>query len=162
AAMEFMRGYEDGLSSVRYPRDAVSGRLAAEGCPPFELGKARCLRAGGASPDVAGLAFGTPAIAALGAAEQLAGEYDGARVEARFAKPVDTALIRRLLEAGVPILTVEDHSVVGGFGSAIVDAAQEMGLDASRIARLGLPDAWVYQDSRARQLAEVGLDAAGI
>ena len=51
---------------------------------------------------------------------------------------------------------------MGGFGSAVVDAAQEMGLDTSRIQRLGLPDSWVYQDSRAAQLAEVGLDAAGI
>jgi 1-deoxy-D-xylulose-5-phosphate synthase len=44
----------------------------------------------------------------------------------------------------------------------VLEAAQDMGLDASRVVRLGLPDAWVYQDSRAKQLAEVGLDVAGI
>ena len=160
AAMEFMRAYDDGLCSVRYPRDNVSTRLGA--CPPFELGRARLLNEAGASPDVAVLAFGVPAITALEAAESLAAEYSVAVYDARFAKPVDAALIRDLLSRGVPILTIEDHSVVGGFGSAVVDAAQEMGLDSSLVHRVGLPDSWVYQDSRAAQLAEVGLDAAGI
>jgi 1-deoxy-D-xylulose-5-phosphate synthase len=165
AAMEFMRGCEDGLSSVRYPRDVVSARLVADECPAFELGKARLLSGraqAGDTPDVAVLAFGTPAITALEAADSLAGEYRVAVYDARFAKPVDGALVRSLLEAGVPIVTIEDHSLIGGFGAAVLEAAQEMGLDASRIVRLGLPDAWVHQDSRAKQLAEVGLDAPGI
>lgn len=162
AAMEFMRTYEDGLSSVRYPRDLVSPRLSERGCPPFELGKARRLNPEVTEPDVAVLAFGTPAIAALDAAEALAGEYRVAVYDARFAKPVDEGLIRTLLESRIPVITVEDHSIIGGFGSAVLEAAQEMGLDASRVTRLGLPDAWVYQDSRAKQLAEVGLDSAGI
>ena len=165
AAIEFMRTYEDGLSSVRYPRDNVSQRLAEQECPPFELGKARCLTPdlhADAAPDVAVLAFGTLAITALEAADSLKGEYRAAVYDARFAKPVDTALIRSLLERKIPVVTVEDHSIIGGFGSAVLEAAQEMGLDCSRLIRLGLPDSWVYQDSRAKQLAEVGLDVAGI
>jgi 1-deoxy-D-xylulose-5-phosphate synthase len=75
---------------------------------------------------------------------------------------VDAPLVRTLLTAGVPVVTVEDHALAGGFGAAVLEAAAEMGLDASRVVRLGLPDAWVYQDSRARQLAEVGIDADGI
>jgi 1-deoxy-D-xylulose-5-phosphate synthase len=59
-------------------------------------------------------------------------------------------------------VTIEDHSVVGGFGTAVLEAAAEMGLDASLISRLGLPDSWVYQDSRAKQMSEVGLDVAGV
>jgi 1-deoxy-D-xylulose-5-phosphate synthase len=166
-ALEFMRGFDDGLSAVRYPRDVVSGLLAGVECPAFALGKARCLTPGldvGASerPDVAVLAFGTLAIDAMTAAEELAGEYRVAVYDARFAKPVDSALIRTLLERGIPIITVEDHSIVGGFGAAVLEAAQELGLDASGVIRLGLPDSFILQDSRAKQLAEAGIDAPAI
>ncbi len=163
AALEFMRTYEDGPSAVRYPRDKTNNRAGE--APPFELGKARCLTPAlqaGAPLDAAVLAFGTPAIAALEAAETLAGEYRVTVYDARFAKPVDAALIRSLLTSGVPVITVEDHGLTAGFGAAVLEAASEMGLDASRVTRLGLPDAWIYQDSRASQLAEVGIDAPGI
>jgi 1-deoxy-D-xylulose-5-phosphate synthase len=169
AALEFMRTYDAGLSSVRYPRDTVSERLIADGCPPFELGKARCLTptldvqtSSGKTPDLAILAFGTPALTALDAASDLAPEMSIAVYDARFAKPVDAALIKALVNTGVPLLTIEDHSIVGGFGSAVLDSAQSQSLHAARITRLGLPDSWVYQDSRGKQLAEVGLDRAGI
>lgn len=168
AALEFMRGYDEGLSAVRYPREAVSDRLAMAKCPPFVLGKARCLTPqfdvldGGAVPDAAILAFGTLAFGALEASGSLLAAGDVAVWDARFAKPVDTALIRCLLELRVPIVTVEDHGITGGFGAAVLEAASAMGLDTSGITRLGLPDAWVYQGSRAGQLAEVGLDAPGI
>jgi 1-deoxy-D-xylulose-5-phosphate synthase len=167
AALEFLRGYDLGLSSVRYPRDSVSQRFVGEACPAFELGKARCLTPlldvlDGKTPDVAVLGFGTSALDAMAAKDLVGDEYRVAVYDARFAKPVDTALVAALLSRRVPVITVEDHSVVGGFGTAVLEAAQEMGLDASRVTRLGLPDAWVYQDSRARQQAEVGLDAAGI
>jgi 1-deoxy-D-xylulose-5-phosphate synthase len=168
AALEFMRGYDTGLSSVRYPRDNVSDRLAGEECPPFVLGRARCLTpafdilSDGETPDAAVLAFGTLALTALDAAESPGAAIRTAVYDARFAKPVDRELVRALLSRRVPLITVEDHSIVGGFGSAVLEAAQEMGLDSSGVTRLGLPDAWVYQDSRARQLAEVGLDRAGL
>lgn len=166
AALEFMREYDLGVSSVRYPRDNVSDRFSIDPCPAFELGKARCLTpelaAPGSRPNVAILAFGTCAIDAMAARDLLGDEYQVAVYDARFAKPVDRRLIASLIERGIPLLTVEDHSVIGGFGSAVVEAAQEMGLDGSRIRRLGLPDAWVYQNSRPQQMAEVGLDAAGI
>jgi 1-deoxy-D-xylulose-5-phosphate synthase len=162
AALEFMRGYDAGLSAVRYPRDNVSAKFAERECPPFVLGKARGLVNAQADVDVAALAFGTLAINAVEAASALAGELRVGVWDARFAKPVDRELVRELLNAGASIVTVEDHSVIGGFGSAVVEAAQEMGLDASRITRLGLPDGWIYQDSRGKQLAEVGLDAAGL
>ncbi|MEM9167222.1 MAG: 1-deoxy-D-xylulose-5-phosphate synthase [Planctomycetota bacterium] len=165
AALEFMRGYDEGLSAVRYPRDDVSDRCGD--APPFELGKARCLTptldvTRGHTPDALILAFGTPAITALDAADALADEYRAAVYDARFAKPIDDALVAAAIRSGLPVLTVEDHSVVGGFGAAVLESAQRQGLDASRVTILGLPDRWVYQDSRSKQLAEVGLDAAGI
>lgn len=173
ASIEFMRTYDEGLSAVRYPRDNVSAlpteRLGRT--PAFSLGKARCLTpeldivSGGQTPDVAVLAFGTPAIDALKAADELKSAGDGYRVavyDARFAKPVDTQLVRALMTRGVPIVTVEDHSIVGGFGAAVLEAAQHMNLDASKVVRLGIPDHWIIQDSRAKQLAEAGIDQAGI
>ena len=167
AALAFMADYEDGLSAVRYPRDSVDDRLSGEPCPAFALGKARRLTPidgddDDARPMVAVLAYGVVAMTALDVAAELADDYRVVVYDARFAKPVDEGLVRSLLERGVPIVTVEEHVLMGGFGSAVLESAQEMGLDASGIIRLGLPDALVDQDSRARQLAEVGLDKAGI
>lgn len=185
-AVEFMRCYEEGLSAARYPRDNVSELVVSRlgKTPRFELGKARCLTPefdrGAAlqsrgsdghlipalesqsTEDVAVLAFGTPAIDALRAADALKGEYAVSVYDARFAKPVDAVLVRELLSRNIPIVTVEDHSIIGGFGAAVLEAAQEQHLDASRIVRLGLPDSWIIQDSRARQLEIAGIDQAGI
>ncbi|MEM7754670.1 MAG: 1-deoxy-D-xylulose-5-phosphate synthase [Planctomycetota bacterium] len=167
ASLEFMRTYEEGLSAVRYPRDSVSGRFADEECPAFELGKARLLTPAFADldaerPDVAVLAYGTTAIAAMDAADELGDEYRVAVWDGRFAKPVDDAMVRDVLSRGIPVVTVEDHSVVGGFGTSVLESAAEQGLDASRVRRLGIPDAWIHQDSRGDQLRLAGIDAAGI
>lgn len=168
ASLEFMRGYDEGLSAVRYPRDAVSPVAAALGeCPPFSLGRARCLTPAldvrqGAKPDVVILAYGTPAITALEAAAELAGEYTVSVYDARFAKPVDSTLVAAALASGRPVITIEDHSIVGGFGAAVLESAADQSLDASRLVRMGLPDGWILQDPRDAQLAEVGLDRAGV
>ncbi|MBL9149988.1 MAG: 1-deoxy-D-xylulose-5-phosphate synthase [Phycisphaerae bacterium] len=161
ASLEFMRFYDEGLSSVRYPRDSVSQRFVDEPCPPFELGKARTLLEND-RPHVAVLAFGTPAIDACEAADMLAGEYRVNVYDARFAKPVDIGLVRSLIDRGIPIITVEDHSIEGGFGSCVLDACNDEKLDTRLITRLALPDSWIYQGERKEQLAEAGLDAAGI
>ena len=79
-----------------------------------------------------------------------------------FAKPVDRDLIRSLLERNIPILTIEDHSLVGGFGAAVIAAAQEMNLDTRSITRIGLPEHWIYQGSRDEQLAEAGIDVDSV
>jgi len=170
AALEFMRDYDAGLSSVRYPRDNVSDRLLNQECPPFKLGKARGLTPEFAkfgednapTPDAAVLALGTPAITALEAAAELNNDMRVGVWDMRFAKPLDTHLLENLLARRVPILTLEDHSIVGGFGSAVLEAAAAIGNPGSSITLLGLPDSWVYQDSRAKQMAEVGIDRAGL
>jgi 1-deoxy-D-xylulose-5-phosphate synthase len=163
AALEFMRTYDAGISSVRYPRDTVATRPLGD-CPPFVLAKARPLNEPCAdldSIDAAVLAFGTPALAALDAAA-IHPDLRVAVYDARFAKPVDRHLLRDLLSRSIPVLTIEDHSIVGGFGAAVLQAANDMELDASRVTVLGLPDRWIHQDSRAKQLAEAGLDAPAI
>lgn len=161
AGLEFMRTYDAGVSAIRYPRDSVSERLVDEACPPFEIGKARALRTED-RPDVALFAYGTMAINALDAADLLNGDYRINVYDARFAKPVDLALLSDLISRGVPILTIEDHGLTSGFGSCVLEACHAAGLPTAGIKSLGIPERWIYQDSRAKQLAEVGLDAASI
>ena len=160
-AMEFMRTYEDGLSAVRYPRDDVSSRFTDEPCPKFELGKARPLVTHN-EPHAAIFAYGTCAVTALDAVDQLNGEYNVNVYDARFAKPIDVDTLRPLVENEIPILTVEDHGLEGGFGSCVVDALHEQRLDTRGVTCLGIPNRWIRQNSRTRQLEEAGLDATSI
>lgn len=161
AALEFMRTHDDSLSAVRYPRDNVSDVMADDPCPAFELGRARALVEHD-EPHAAVLAYGVTAVTAVRAARELAGDVRVSVYDARFAKPVDEKLIRLLLERRIPVVTIEDHSVVGGFGAAVLEAAARLRLDASRVTTLGIPDRWIYQDSRAEQLTRAGLDQPSV
>jgi 1-deoxy-D-xylulose-5-phosphate synthase len=161
AALEFMAAYDAGLSAVRYPRDSVSQRFAAQPCPAFELGRSRPLITH-AKPDVAVVAYGTSVIDAAAAIDSLASEYSVELHDGRFAKPVDIELMTRLLSAGTPVITVEDHSIRGGFGACVLEACHAAGLDTRGITRMALPDSWIYQGERSEQLAEAGIDSASI
>jgi 1-deoxy-D-xylulose-5-phosphate synthase len=149
----------DCACGIRYPRDTVPE--PTESCPPFEPGKSRRLRAGA---DATLLAYGVMAHNAMQAAELLAADgFEVTVVNARFAKPIDRDMVRAAFDGGRPVVTIEDHSIAGGFGSAILEEAAELGLAAHRFARLGIPaDRFIEHGSRAGQLAEVGIDAAGI
>ncbi|MEN9668217.1 MAG: 1-deoxy-D-xylulose-5-phosphate synthase [Planctomycetota bacterium] len=161
ACVNFMNDYSEGISSVRYPRDNVSPRFESVPCPPFEMGKARQL-VGHKNPDAAILTFGVCAIDAAEALEKLNGEYAVELYDGRFAKPIDGDLLRRLLTAGTPIITVEDHSIRGGFGAAVLETCNALGLDTRLVTRMALPDQWIYQGERKEQLAEAGIDGAAI
>lgn len=145
--------------AIRYPRDNVPEPLGIE-CPPFEPGKSRLLQDG---PDATLLVYGALCRQALDAAALLA--MDGIRVRvvnARFAKPIDRDMVAAACD-GRPVLTIEDHSILGGFGSAVLEAAQEMGLSAANVTRLGLPaERFIPHASRSGQLKDCGLDADGI
>ncbi|MFI4855277.1 MAG: 1-deoxy-D-xylulose-5-phosphate synthase [Phycisphaerales bacterium JB065] len=160
-ALDFMADWDSGLSCVRYPRDSVSDRFVTPDCPLFELGKARPLITHD-EPDIALLGFGVMALNAAEASERLKPEIRADVYDARFAKPVDEALLTELLNAGVPVVTIEDHSVKGGFGTQVLEACNRLGLDTRLVTRLALPDGWIYQNSRKQQLEEAGLDAASI
>ena len=160
AALEFMRTHDAGPSALRYPRDEVPEPALADGVAPFEIGRANLLAEGS---DAAILAYGFPANHALVAREQLKERgYKVAVYDARFAKPVDLELIRELVGSGIPILTVEDHHEMGGFGTCVIEACNEHGLPTQAIHRLGLPDKWIYQGSRGEQQRTAGIDADGI
>ncbi len=149
----------DSPCAIRYPRDSVPAPMPD--CPKFELGVSRRLRDGDAATI---LCYGVTAGAAMVAAEALS--RDGIEVgvvNARFARPIDRNMVREAFDLGGPVLTVEDHSIAGGFGSAVLEVAQELAMPARPIARLGIPaDRFIAHGSRVEQLAEVGIDAAGI
>jgi 1-deoxy-D-xylulose-5-phosphate synthase len=146
--------------AIRYPRDNVPNPLAAE-TPAFVLGKSRVLCEG---RDATLLAYGSTVPAALDAAKSLALEgVNVTVVNARFAKPVDEDMVMTAITRGGPVLTIEDHSVAGGFGSAVLETANRLGLPTESIVRLGHAENRFYaQATRAQQLAEAGIDAAGI
>ncbi len=149
-------------SAIRYPRDTVPEPLAsAETRRPFELGRSVTIREG---RDATILAYGSTCRPALGAAELLAaGGIDLCVVNARFAKPIDRDMVSQALARGGPVLTAEEHSVSAGFGSAVLETARELDLNASSVTLLGMPaDRFVSHGSRTGQLAECGLDATGI
>ncbi len=166
AGLEFMRAYDAGCSVIRYPRDNVVDQPLQAEVPAFELGKANLVmpaKGGESSGDLAVLAYGVMVYQAAQAIEQLGEQGDHvALYDARFAKPVDIDLIKRLIEAGTPVLTIEDHALAGGFGASVLEACNAQRLPTDMIYRLGMPDQWVYQDSRPGQLEEVGLDPQGI
>jgi len=164
AGLEFMRQYDEGASFIRYPRDNVADEPVQAEVPPFELGKANLVRpAEGDKPQLAILAYGTQVYYSLEALDELKRQgYDIAVYDARFAKPIDIELIRELVEADIPVLTVEDHTLTGGFGAAVLEACNDERISCDQIHRLGMPERWVKQDSRNKQLADTGLDASGI
>lgn len=145
--------------TIRYPRDTVPDPLGE--LPPIELGKAHTLIEG---PDATILAYGSEVTFALQAADTLAGEDIFVTVvNARFAKPIDEDMVTTAITRGAPVLTVEDHSIAGGFGSAVLETANRLGLPTDSVLRLGLAENHFYKHgSRTGQLAEAGIDAAGI
>ena len=147
----------EGPAAIRYPRDQVSEDLPGP-CPPFELGRARVVRQG---DDAAMLCYGTMVEPAMAAAEALK-DREGLEVKvvsARFAKPLDVTVVSRLIASGKPVLVCEDHSAIGGFGSAVMELAAARGLNASNVRLLGLPDRFIAHATRQEQLVEAGLDA---
>ncbi|MCC7204579.1 MAG: hypothetical protein IT441_05835, partial [Phycisphaeraceae bacterium] len=164
AGLEFMRQYEQGPSFIRYPRDNVAELPLEPVTPPYMLGKAHLVRpASGGKPDLAILAYGHSVYHAKAAIDTLREQgYDIALHDGRFAKPVDVELLTELFESRIPVLTVEDHARIGGFGAAVLEAAHDHRLPVDRLHRLAMPDRWIYQDSRNSQLAEAGIDPAGI
>jgi 1-deoxy-D-xylulose-5-phosphate synthase len=150
--------HHSGPCGIRYPKDnaeRLPGNRAA-----VELGRAEVLSWG---RDGNILCAGTLLTSCLKAAEQLRAEgLDVGVINARFVKPVDREVLERAAREGGFLVTVEEGCLPGGFGSAVLEAASEMGLETSRIRRLGLPDRFVEHGERGELLADLGLDTAGI
>ncbi len=159
----------DGPCAIRYPRDsvpacnfedAIDDDLRPAARQAWQVGRSRLLRDGA---DATIIVYGALAQHAMAAAEEL--EADGLSVgviDARFCKPLDGEMLVRVLGGRRPVITVEDHSLQGGFGSAVLEHAVSHNLPTSGIVRLGIPDRLIGHATRAQQLAEVGLDEQGI
>jgi 1-deoxy-D-xylulose-5-phosphate synthase len=156
-----MAAYDAGPIAVRYPRGSGTGVAIPETPELLEIGKGRTLREG---KTVAILSLGTRLEEALKAAERLEAQGLSTTVaDLRFAKPLDEALIRRLLTGHEVAVTIEEGAV-GGFGAHVLTLASDQGLiDAGlKLRTLRLPDRFQDQDKPERQYAEAGLDADGI
>jgi len=147
-----------GPAAIRYPRgegtNPPDGDVTA--CP---IGKGELLREG---EGVAVLALGSTVGLALGAARMLAeGGIEAAVVNARFVKPLDAELICEQARLCGRVVTVEENSVVGGFGSAVAELLHQQGLSVPVLC-LGLPDRFVEHGSREELLANIGLEPKAI
>jgi 1-deoxy-D-xylulose-5-phosphate synthase len=152
---------DDRPSAVRYPRGEGTGiALPARGVA-LEIGRGRIVREG---TKIALISLGTRLGECLKAAEQLAALGLSSTVaDARFAKPLDTALLRRLAREHEVVLTVEEGSI-GGFGAMVLHDFASAGLldRGLRIRTMALPDCFLDHDTPARQYDEAGLNAAQI
>jgi 1-deoxy-D-xylulose-5-phosphate synthase len=145
---------QDHPVAVRYPRGAGVGAVQPAGLEPLPYGRGEWTRKG---KGVAILAFGTLLYPALVAAERL-----GASVaNMRWAKPLDLDLLRELAGSHDALVTLEEGCVMGGAGSAVLEALQAQGL-LLPVLQLGLPDEFVEHGDPAKLLSMLGLDAVGI
>lgn len=147
-----------GPCSIRYPKETAAE--FARTLQPVELGKAEVFRWGS---DGILLCCGTPLADCLKAAEMLAEEgIDVGVVSARFIKPLDREILKRSSDDGLFIVTVEEAMLMGGFGSTVLETANEMRLDTRRIQRIGIPDRFIEHGDRGELLADIDLSAEGI
>jgi 1-deoxy-D-xylulose-5-phosphate synthase len=152
--------HTDGPFCTRYPRDKAPDfpRPAAE-IPAVPYGTWERLRPG---KDLAILAVGTMVRPALDVAELLAADgIDCAVINARFLKPLDDAMLELLLQEHRTLVTVEEGTIVNGFGAYLAETLQTTHPDV-RVLALGVPDRLIEQAPRAEQLERCGLTAAGI
>jgi 1-deoxy-D-xylulose-5-phosphate synthase len=147
----------DGPVGIRYPRGNTSGKWD-EPLAPLVLGKAEVLRRG---RDVAILALGNTVDVALDAYALLPDDAKPTVVNARFVRPLDETLILELAETHRRIITLEEHSLAGGFGSAVLEFCNDLRL-AVAVERLGVPNVLVQHNKPDLQRALVGLSGENV
>ena len=140
--------------AVRYPRGSGPGVALPSYLEALPYGKGEIRRTG---QRVAMLVFGTLLTPALKAAEAL----DATVANMRWVKPLDVALLTQLASTHDCLVTVEEGCVMGGAGSAVLEALQASG-HAKPVLQLGLPDVFVDHGDPAKLLSNIGLDAAGM
>jgi len=145
---------QDHTVAVRYPRGAGVGTPMSTGLPTLPFGKGEIRRQG---KGVAILAFGTMLYPALQAAETL----NASVANMRWAKPLDTELLLRIAASHEALVTVEEGALMGGAGSAVLEALQDAGLTIP-VLRIGVPDVFTEHGDPQKILSSLGLDAQGI
>jgi len=151
-------GIPRGPIAIRYPRDAAPGALFPAQ-RPMARGTGEVLREG---RDGAIIALGSMVRPALESAAILESEgFDIAVVDARFVKPLDAPLLRKVISSVPAILTAEEHCLDGGFGSAVMEFVEREGPSHTvPVRRVGLPCSFVAHGSRSQLLHICGIEAA--
>jgi 1-deoxy-D-xylulose-5-phosphate synthase len=147
-------------TSLRYPRGNGIGVEQDKELMSLPIGKGEVLREGNAA---AIFAIGNEVWPAMHAAELLA--KDGIEVtvvNARFIKPLDDELIQKYCTPGAKVITVEEGSLAGGFGAAVMERCQQLGLGDVEFHRIGIPDEYVHHGAQDVLRAQYDLDSEGI
>ncbi len=150
----------DGPSAIRYPRGSVADDEETNKTAALPIGKAEVLKEG---KDLLIIGIGSTSMPALEAAKTLADSGINATVlNARFVKPLDTELITRLAKENTYVLTVEENTTSGGFGSAVLEELNDAGIEGLKLKILGIPDQFIEQGPQNILRKNLGIDAEGI
>jgi 1-deoxy-D-xylulose-5-phosphate synthase len=148
----------NGPFAFRYPRGKGLGVPLSEEPEALEIGRGELLADG---KDAVIFAAGSTVAAALEAAAQLEGKISLAVVDVRFVKPLDEELVLKMARACSRVVTLEENSVIGGVGGAILELLARDGVLVPTLC-LGVPDHFIPQGTQAQLRAMCGLDAAGV
>ncbi len=147
--------YDGGPIAMRFPRGNGLGVALDEELKEIPLGTWEVLKEGN---DVCILTFGTTIPMAMEAAKFLQKQGISVKVvNARFIKPLDEAMLEAIFRTGMPVLTVEEAVLAGGFGSAVLEFAGDHGFSDRIIRRIGIPDRFVEHGSVKELWQEIGL-----
>ncbi|SDK55997.1 1-deoxy-D-xylulose-5-phosphate synthase [Sediminibacillus albus] len=147
--------YDDGPIALRYPRGNGLGVPMDETLTKIDIGSWETLREGN---DAAILTFGTTLPMAMDASNELQAKgYSVQVVNARFIKPLDEQMLHGLMSKNIPILTIEEAVLKGGFGSSILEFAEENNYTNQPIRRMGIPDSYIEHGKVEELMEEIGL-----
>ena len=149
--------YDEGPICLRYPRGNGLGVSMDEELKTLPIGSWEVLKAG---TDATILTFGTTIPMAEEVAEKLAEQGISVEiVNARFIKPMDEEMLHRIYQTGRPVLTIEESMLQGGFGSAVLEFANDHGYDTNQTERMGIPDEFIEHGSVDLLMRDIHLTA---
>lgn len=147
--------YDEGPFAIRYPRGNAKGVETDKQMRSIPVGSWEVLKEG---TEAVILTFGTTIDMALDAADRLEKEGRSVRVvNARYIKPMDESMLHDIMKQGLPILTVEEAVLQGGFGSAVLEFAEENSYTSQWVRRMGVPDRFIEHGSVPKLWEEIGL-----
>ena len=150
----------NGPIALRYPRGSGTGVILDKVIKPIPIGKAKILKEG---EDVLVLAIGQTVNAALEAHAELSENGIAATVvDCRFVKPLDIELIHSLAKKIPRIITIEENVRQGGFGSAVLEALNDVGFSGFQLERIGIPDKFVEHGPQNLLRSKYGIDATAV
>jgi 1-deoxy-D-xylulose-5-phosphate synthase len=148
-------------AALRYPRGNGYGVALDQTPKPIPVGRAELMREGS---DAVVLALGTMVYPSMEAARTLQNDHGFSLtvVNSRFVKPMDEMLVLELAGKHKYLITIEENSLQGGFGTAVLELLEQNGLPGVKVLRLGYPDSYIPQGEQHELRAMMGLDANGI